>query len=131
MKKIINGKEELVDFAGRPAPKMPDGMIAVLIDDEWVARKATSYERAELEELTLADVATMIEQLKIMYPNHFKGMDKDTLAKMSKMWFVKLKKYDRKLVNRAFVKCTDVMSQPPVPADILKTITKLKNGTLV
>lgn len=131
MKKIINGKEELVDFAGRPAPKMPDGMIAVLIDDEWVARKATSYERAELQEITLADVAIMIEQTKIIYPNHFRGFDKDTLTKMTEMWFKKLKGYDKKLVSKAFNICTNVMSQPPVPADILKTITKLKNGTLV
>lgn len=128
MKKMINGKETLVDFCGRTAPKMPPGMIAVLRNDEWVARSATSWEEHELEEITLADVATMVGQLAVIYPASFRGFSDSQLKSTALAWHEKVKGMDRELVARAFNQCTSVMSTPPTPADLLKAIIRIRNG---
>lgn len=128
MKKLINGKEVLVDVGGKAAPPMPPGMIAVLRDGEWVVRSATPWEEHELEEITLADVATMVGQLTVIYPMRFRGFTDNQLKSTALAWHEKVKGMDRELVAKAFNQCTSVMSTPPTPADLLKTITSIRNG---
>lgn len=128
MKKLINGREVLVDIGGRPAPSMPPGMIAVLVDNEWVARPSKPWEQHEMEEITLADVATMVGQLTVIYPVRFRGFTDGQLKSTALAWHEKVKGMDRELVAKAFNQCTSVMSTPPTPADLLKAITRIRNG---
>lgn len=132
MIKTINGKEILVDYGGRPAPKtIGDGYVCVLIDDEWVVRRAEGWEKQELEEVTLKDILAILAHLKKLYPNRYNALSTEDIKSTALAWHSKFEHQDRKILMQAFRYCTDIMSQPPVPADILKAIKRIKNGTAV
>lgn len=123
-----NSKGELVDFGWRKCPPMPEGYIAVLIDDEWVVRRATPLEVKEMEEISLQQVSVMISQLTVIYPTKLSNLSDNQIAGMAAAWYEKLKGEDSKVVRQAFNDCTSVMSQPPVIADIIKAIKRIKVG---
>ena len=127
----ICGERILVDYAGRPAPKsMPDGYTCVLIDEEWVVKKVSGYEAHIASLVSMKDITTMISQMATLYPTKLGYMTANQIHQTAKAWYEKLKDYDVDTVKKAFKHCTDVMSQPPVPADIIKAIKQIKAGVL-